>query len=290
MDQAFSHSPALVRDSIESSLRTAPRPGRKGLDTEPGPARSGVGVDAMRIAVLESDAAQGDVLVRCLAAAGHRCHQFQRGWDLLRAMTRDSFDLLVVEWELPDLSGDAILAWLRTKIRDDVPVLLTSARDCEQEIVAALKSGADDYLVKPLHGDELLARVEALGRRARPALRSRARLRTGEYEIDLDRRVVLRAGHPIRLTRIDFDLAVFLFRSVGRLVSRGHILEAVWGLRPDLNTRAVDTHVCRLRAKLGLVPENGWRITSVYQQGYRLEPVAVAPPPARRPGANREAS
>jgi DNA-binding response OmpR family regulator len=86
---------------------------------------------------------------------------------------------------------------------------------------------------------------------------------------------VLRAGQAVELTQKDFDLAVFLFRNVGNLVSRGHILESVWGRSPDLNTRTVDTHVSRLRAKLGLVPENGWRLTAVYQHGYRLETVSA---------------
>jgi DNA-binding response OmpR family regulator len=84
---------------------------------------------------------------------------------------------------------------------------------------------------------------------------------------------VLRAGRAVDLTQKDFDLAVFLFRNVGNLVSRGHILESVWGRSPDLNTRTVDTHVSRLRSKLGLVPEHGWRLTAVYQHGYRLEAV-----------------
>ena len=99
----------------------------------------------------------------------------------------------------------------------------------------------------------------------------------GEFDVDVDRRVVTRHGAEMDLTQKDFDLAVFLFRNVGNLVSRGHILESVWGRTSDLNTRTVDTHVSRLRSKLGLVPENGWKLTAVYQHGYRLEQVAVEP-------------
>jgi DNA-binding response OmpR family regulator len=84
---------------------------------------------------------------------------------------------------------------------------------------------------------------------------------------------VTRHGAEVDLTQKDFDLAVFLFRNVGNLVSRGHILESVWGRTSDLNTRTVDTHVSRLRSKLGLVPENGWKLSAVYQHGYRLEQV-----------------
>ena len=235
----------------------------------------------MRIAILEDDASQADLVRVWLAGAGHTCHTFQRGREFMRTMARDTFDLLVLDWELPDVNGDAVLGWVRVNVRDNLPVLFTTARDSEQDIVRALKEGADDYLVKPLRKQELLARVEALGRRSKPQPRLSDVLRVGEFEIDLGRRTVLRGGRAVELTQKDFDLAVFLFRNVGNLVSRGHILESVWGRSPDLNTRTVDTHVSRLRSKLGLVPENGWRLTAVYQHGYRLEqlaePTATAP-------------
>ena len=231
----------------------------------------------MRIAILEDDPAQADLVRVWLAGAGHTPHTFHRGREFMRTMTRDTFDLLVLDWELPDVNGDAVLAWVRTNVRDNLPVLFTTARDTEQDIVRALKEGADDYLVKPLRKHELLARIEALGRRAKPQPRLADVLRVGEFEIDLGRRSVLRAGGAVELTQKDFDLAVFLFRNVGNLVSRGHILESVWGRSPDLNTRTVDTHVSRLRSKLGLVAENGWRLTAVYQHGYRLEQLSGEP-------------
>jgi two-component system response regulator RegX3 len=231
----------------------------------------------MRIAILEDDPSQADLIRVWLVGAGHACHTYGRGREFTRAMMRESFDLLVLDWELPDLNGDAVLAWVRANIRDHVPVLFTTARDTEQDIVQALKAGADDYLIKPLRRAELLVRVEALGRRARPQIRAEEKLRAGDLEIDVDRRVILRLGEPVELTQKDFDLAVFLFRNIGNLVSRGHILESVWGRSPDINTRTVDTHVSRLRTKLRLVPENGWRLAAVYQHGYRLEPVRDRP-------------
>ena len=225
----------------------------------------------MRIAIVEDDLSQADLVRVWLAGAGHACHTFHKGREFMRAMARDTFDLLLLDWELPDVNGDAVLGWVRVNVSDNLPVLFTTARDSEQDIVRALKEGADDYLVKPLRKQELLARVEALGRRAKPQPRLSDVLRVGHFEIDLGRRTVLRSGKSVELTQKDFDLAVFLFRNVGNLVSRGHILESVWGRSPDLNTRTVDTHVSRLRSKLGLVPENGWRLTAVYQHCYRLE-------------------
>jgi DNA-binding response OmpR family regulator len=231
----------------------------------------------MRVAIVEDDPSQSDLVRVWLAGAGHSCHVFARGREFMRVMARDSFDVLLLDWELPDVNGDAILAWVRANIRDSIPVLFTTARDAEADIVKALRAGADDYLVKPLRKQELLARVEALGRRSRPQPRVSSALRVAEFEIDLDRRLVTRHGAAVDLTQKDFDLAVFLFRNVGNLVSRGHILESVWGRTSDLNTRTVDTHISRLRSKLGLVPENGWKLTAVYQHGYRLEQLAPEP-------------
>ena len=225
----------------------------------------------MRIALLEDDPSQADLVRMWLGNAGHNVHAYERSREFMRVLARDSFDLLLLDWELPDVNGDAVLAWVRANVRKNVPVLFATARDREEDIVAALKGGADDYLVKPLRKNELLARVEALGRRHRPDRPEREVLRAGEFEIDIDRRVVTRAGVPVELTQKDFDLAAFLFRNIGSLVSRGHILESVWGRTPDLNTRTVDTHISRLRSKLSLTPEHGWRLSAIYQHGYRLE-------------------
>ncbi|MGH7645852.1 MAG: response regulator transcription factor, partial [Gemmatimonadales bacterium] len=96
----------------------------------------------MRIAILEDDLSQADLVRVWLAGAGHSCHTFHRGRELMRALTRDTFDLLVLDWELPDVNGDAVLVWVRANVRDNLPVLFTTARDTEQDIVRALKEGA----------------------------------------------------------------------------------------------------------------------------------------------------
>lgn len=240
----------------------------------------------MRIALLEDDPCQTDLVKLWLHDGGHSCHAFSRSKEFMRVLARDSFDLLLIDWELPDVNGDIVLEWVRLNVRDNVPVLFATARDREDDIVSVLKAGADDYLVKPLRKLELLARIEALGRRSKPQPARDTALSVGEFEVDMERRVITRGGTPIELTQKDFDLAVFMFRNVGNLVSRGHILESVWGRSADLNTRTVDTHVSRLRSKLGLVPEKGWRLSAVYQHGYRLESVSsdsAAPAPTPTP-------
>jgi DNA-binding response OmpR family regulator len=143
-------------------------------------------------------------------------------------------------------------------------------RDSEQDIVYALENGADDYMIKPARQNELIARVHALLRRAYPR-EEESLLSFPPFEIDTRRSEIRRAGTRIELTPKEYDLTVILFRNLGRLMSRGHLQESVWGRSGDLATRTVDTHVSQVRKKLDLRPETGYRVVPVYNYGYRLE-------------------
>ena len=231
----------------------------------------------MRIALLEDEQDQAHLVSAWLTAAGHSCHVCKGGKDLVREAQRESFDLFLLDWEVPGMSGAEALVWIRANIADPVPVLFVTARQREEDIVHALSSGADDYMVKPLGKLELLARIDALARRMRPAQRQdEGVLDYGRLSVDGRNRQVRLDGRVVTMTQKDYELAVFLLRNIGRLLSRGHILEAVWGQSAELNTRTVDTHVSRIRGKLELTPENGWRLSAVYQHGYRLERIAAA--------------
>jgi DNA-binding response OmpR family regulator len=151
-----------------------------------------------------------------------------------------------------------------------VPILFVTVRDSEQDIVFALENGADDYMIKPARQKELTARVHALLRRAYPR-EDESRLSFPPFEIDTKRSEIRRDGTKIELTPKEYDLAVILFRNIGRLMSRGHLQESVWGRSGDLATRTVDTHVSQVRKKLDLRPETGFRVVPVYNYGYRLE-------------------
>lgn len=226
----------------------------------------------MRIGLLEDESSQLELMRRWIEAAGHSCSAFACGQAFLRELRRESYDLHVLDWELPNVSGTDVLAWIRANVTEPVPVLFVTARDTEHDIVAALNQGADDYMVKPVRRMELLARISALGRRGKPNAEDvETALDAGTLRVDLRAREVYRGGEAVKLTRKDYELALFLLRNRGRLLSRGHILEIVWGRSAAINTRTVDTHVSRVRKKLGLVPEEGWRLSSIYQQGYRLE-------------------
>ena len=225
----------------------------------------------MRIALLEDDRPQAELMHGWLVDAGHDCQIFGEGRILIRGLGRDTFDLIVLDWMLPDTDGIQVLGWIRSHIDWPIPVLFITGKDAEADIVQALDAGADDYMTKPVKRLEVLARIKAVSRRATHQDESQPILDFGRYVINVTARTVYLNGSPIELTQKEFDLVLFLFRCSGRVLSRGHILESVWGYSPDLNTRTVDTHISRIRHKLALKVEHGWQLKAVYQHGYRLE-------------------
>lgn len=230
----------------------------------------------MRIALLEDDPAQAETLASWLAAAGHDMHVFGLGRDLLRHASRESFDTFLIDWMLPDQTGHEVLRWLRQERGETAPMIFVTSRDAEEDIVAGLNSGADDYIVKPVRRLELLSRLEAIWRRTRPKEDNESVIDLPPYRIELTTRRILRGGNAVEtLTEKEFNLVVFLFQNLGRLLSRGHLLEAVWGVSASIPTRTLDTHVSRIRKKLELHSANGFRLVPAYNYGYRLERVGI---------------
>lgn len=228
----------------------------------------------MRIAYLEDDIEQAKLVMLWLEDAGHHCQHFETGRAFLRGVNKDSFDMLLLDWMLPDMNGDEVLDWVREKQDWHIPVLFITQRDSEEDIVHALERGADDYMVKPVKLRELLARIAALSRRMGGSQEAASEiLEAPPFVFNQVSHVISRDGEKIETTHKEFDLALFLFRNQGRVLSRGHILESVWGQNPDLNTRTVDTHISRLRNKLGLSKNETWKLSAIYQHGYRLERV-----------------
>jgi DNA-binding response OmpR family regulator len=228
----------------------------------------------MRVAVLEDDVAQQKTLGDALANAGIEAKIYGTGKDFSFALRRESFDALVLDWTVPDTTGYEMLQTLRSG-GNQVPVLFATARDAEQDIVEALKAGADDYMVKPISGPELVARLHAMVRRTQPPTSDKRYVEYDRFKFDLSTQTLTSVGNEIAMTQKEFLLALLLFRNVGRPLSRGHIREEVWGHDSDIPSRTLDTHVSRVRTKLGLRPEDDYLLAPVYSYGYRLEHLAA---------------
>ncbi len=223
----------------------------------------------MRIGILEDDIALQEVYKLWFSETEHSCECFGTAQNYLDALQNNQFDLLLIDWMLPDSSGDVVLKWVRDNLGWDIPVIFISARDNEVDVVTVLRAGADDFVVKPAKYHELLARIASLARRAKPP----PLIRFGDYEVDQDRRTIAVVGIPVELTQKEYELACYMFQRPGKLLSREHLLDKLWGLNAEVDTRTVDTHVSRIRRKLAIGPEHGWQIFPVYGWGYRIEKV-----------------
>lgn len=227
----------------------------------------------MKIAILDDEPFLAAWVEKLVSSAGHDCQVFHSGQRLVNVLHHETFDLLILDWNVPDFSGLAILKWMREQLDWHPPVLLLTSRSSDEDIVEGLGTGADDFVVKPVEEPVLLARIEAVLRRAYPTRRGGGVEVFGDYTFDLDHESVKLHGEPVVVTPKEFLLALMLFRNQHRPLSRAYILESLWGRRPDLPTRTLDAHISKIRSKLNLRPENGFKLVPVYAYGYRLESV-----------------
>ena len=228
----------------------------------------------MKIAVVDDDQDVASLLCLWLEEEGYTCLPYHDGQDFTREVDKEHFGAVLLDWMMPEVDGEQVLTWLRSKQDWDTPVIFVTSRTTEDDMVRILNEGADDYITKPVSRRELLARITAVTRRSSKRSPQES-MAIGPYQIDPLSRSLRFEGEPIRLTDKEFELATYIFNHVGRLLSRNQILANVWGYEADVNTRTVDTHMSRIRKKLHLTPENGWRLSSIYHQGYRLERLAT---------------
>jgi two-component system OmpR family response regulator len=227
----------------------------------------------MRLLIVEDDRDMAFFLQQALQEVGHVCDTAGDGDTGLSLARERDYDVLIVDRMLPARDGIALVTDFRAAGKQ-TPVLFLSALGDVENKVEGLKAGADDYLAKPFAASELLARVDALGRRREAAVAPDApltRLKAGDLEMDLLARTVHRGGVKIDLQPREFRLLEFLMRNAGQVVTRTMLLEKVWDYHFDPQTNVIDVHVSRLRSKIDK-DFNTTLLHTVRGAGYRLEP------------------
>ena len=225
---------------------------------------------AAEVLVVEDEPDIRNLIVLHLSREGFRCRTAKSGPEALREARAATPDLVILDLMLPDLDGLEVCRRLRSDAATaTIPIIMLTAKADEVDRVVGLEMCADDYVVKPFSPKELIARIRAVLRRARPAAEARV-LRAGAVTIDPMRHQVDVAGTAVELTPKEFDLLRALVEAAGRVLSREQLLERVWGYTRggDIESRTVDVHVRRLRAKLG---DTGRRIATLKGVGYRFE-------------------
>jgi len=225
----------------------------------------------MKLAILDDDRDHNAHLAWLFGEAGHQSQCFDNAAGFIRFLQRETVDLLVLDWTLPASSGLEVLNWARANLPAGLPVLMVTSRAADEDMLAGFAAGADDYVIKPVQPAILRARVDALLRRAYPLPATDGPETFGHYVFDPALQTVRARDETLSLTAKEFQLALAMFRNLSRALSRGYLLETVWGKNPDLPTRTLDAHISRVRLKLGLRPQNGFRLSTVYSYGYRLE-------------------
>ncbi|MGH7299255.1 MAG: response regulator [Candidatus Rokuibacteriota bacterium] len=225
---------------------------------------------AQDVLVVEDEPDIRNLVVLHLARDGFRCRTAATGGEALQEVKAHAPDLVVLDLMLPGMDGLEVCRRLRADpVTAALPIIMLTAKADEVDRVVGLELGADDYLVKPFSPKELVARVRAVLRRVRGPVTQNL-LRVGGVALDAARHLVTAEGTPVVLTPKEFDLLQALMDAAGRVLSREHLLDRVWGYAraDEVESRTVDVHVRRLRAKLG---QEGRRIGTVKGVGYRFE-------------------
>jgi phosphate regulon transcriptional regulator PhoB len=225
---------------------------------------------ASDVLVVEDEPDIRNLVVHHLTRDGFRCRTAASGPEALARIRAAAPDLVVLDLMLPELNGLEVCRRLRADpATATVPIIMLTAKTDEVDRVVGLEMGADDYVAKPFSPKELVARVRAVLRRARPGEPVRP-LTVGGVSLDVARHLVTVEGRPVELTPKEFDLLHALLDAAGRVLSREYLLNRVWGYAraDEIESRTVDVHIRRLRAKLGAEER---RIATIKGVGYRLE-------------------
>ena len=225
----------------------------------------------MIVAILEDIVTQAGVVAGWLDKAGYDTQVRHDGDSFIELVRTQRVDVLLLDWDVPGKSGIEVMRWARESFADALPIIMMTQHDGENDIVFGLNSGADDYLIKPLRERELVARVNAQARKYYPETQRAKIVEVGKFALDVSAHAATVDGVPVELSQREFDLALMLFESVGRIVSKDMMIKRIWGAVDRKYDATLATYVSKLRSSLGLRPKNGLVITTVYNYGYRLE-------------------
>jgi two-component system response regulator RegX3 len=223
-----------------------------------------------RVLVVEDEESFSDALSFMLRREGYEVEVAPNGIDALATFDRSGADLVLLDLMLPGLSGTEVCRELRN--RSHVPIIMVTARDSEVDKVVGLELGADDYVTKPFSSRELVARIRAVLRRgAEPEELMLNVVEAGPVRMDVERHVVTVDGRSVQLPLKEFDLLELLLRNSGRVLTRGQLIDRVWGADYVGDTKTLDVHVKRLRAKIEPDPASPKYLVTVRGLGYKFE-------------------
>ncbi|MET4002014.1 MULTISPECIES: response regulator transcription factor [Arthrobacter] len=224
-----------------------------------------------RILIVEDEDSISDPLSFLLSKEGYEVSVADNGLDALVEFERSGADLVLLDLQLPGMSGTEVCKHLRQ--RSSVPIIMLTAKDSEIDKVVGLELGADDYVTKPYSSRELIARIRAvLRRQAEPEELMDSAVQAGPVRMDVDRHVVSVRGESVSFPLKEFELLEMLLRNAGKVLTRGQLIDRVWGSDYVGDTKTLDVHVKRLRSKIETDPAVPLHLVTVRGLGYKFEP------------------
>jgi len=225
----------------------------------------------IHILLVEDEPALSEPLAFLLQREGYEVTIADDGRKAVSEFDAGAPDLVLLDLMLPGLSGTEVCREIRT--RSSVPIIMLTAKDSEVDIVVGLELGADDYVTKPYSSRELLARVRAVLRRRLEPVEDEPLLKVGPVTMDVERHIVNVNGNEIAMPLKEFDLLEMLLRNAGRVLTRGQLIDRVWGSDYFGDTKTLDVHIKRIRAKIEQTPSEPTLLVTVRGLGYRIEDV-----------------
>jgi len=224
-----------------------------------------------RILLVEDESALSEPLSYLLEREGYEVVVAETGPSAIQEFATNGTDLILLDLMLPGISGTEVCRDIRT--RSAVPIIMLTAKDSEIDIVVGLELGADDYVTKPYSTRELLARIRALLRRHDDQTESEdeAILTAGTVQMDIDRHAVTVSGELVNMPLKEFELLEFLLRNAGRVLTRGQLIDRVWGADYFGDTKTLDVHIKRIRSRIEASPSEPVMLVTVRGLGYRFE-------------------